>query len=272
MAQTGYLRVKKFGVLSVAKIFAVFGAVIGIIALVISGALGLLGGIGGVAVGIGAGVLLLIVMTIGLFVGGSIEAFLYNVIANIVGPVKVTLNKKGVIGMVDPLSYAKIVFVFSLIVYGILAIFVSSLLLSVIGVSSAVGIGLSFPLVAAAFIFALLVYGFVLPVVWASVYNWLASKIGGVTIVLKKGRVESVDVMSYVKIAASLTTIIFVLERLIGVGVGLALHIPQTGGPLLLVASFVLVVIVAVVVAALMAFFYNIVAKKIGGIEVDVSK
>ncbi len=272
MAQNGYLRVKKFGVMSVAKIFAVFGAVIGVIALIVGGAAGLLGGIGGLAIGLGAGLFLLIVLTIGLFLGGGIEAFLYNVISGLVGPVRITLNKKGVIGMVDPLSYAKIVFVFSLIVYGILAIFVSSVLLSAIGVSSAVGIGLSFPLVAAAFVFALLVYGFVLPVVWGTVYNWLASKIGGVAVVLKKGRLESIDIMSYVKIAASLTVIVFIIERIVGIGVGLALHIPQTGGPLLLAATFVLVVIVAVVASALMAFLYNIVAKKIGGIEVDVSK
>ena len=36
MPQDGYLKVKKFGTFSVAKIFAVLGVVIGVIALILS--------------------------------------------------------------------------------------------------------------------------------------------------------------------------------------------------------------------------------------------
>jgi uncharacterized Tic20 family protein len=272
MPQVGYLKVKKFGPVSVAKIFAVLGVIIGVIVVIVGGITGALKGPTGAAIGLAVGLVILIALAIGLFLGGAIEAWLYNAIVKIVGPIRISITKKGVISKVDPLSYAKVAFVFSLIIFVILAVFGASALLATIGVSSAVGIGLSLPLIAAAFVFALLVYGFILPLVWATVYNWLAETIGGVAIVLKKGIVESVDISSYVKIIVTLSVIIFVVEKAIGTVVGFALGIPQTGGILLIAGTFVGLVIVSIVGNAILAFLYNKVAKKIGGIQVDISK
>jgi hypothetical protein len=274
MVQDRYLKVKKFGVASVAKIFAVLGVVLGIIVLVFAAVAGAVGGGAGAAIGLGVGIVILIFLVLGLFVGGAIESFLYNVIASIVGPIRLTLDKRGIIGKIDPLSYAKIAFVFSLIVFGIIALAFSSTLPVLLGASPAMtrGVTLSLPLVIAAFIFALLVYGFIVPVVWATVYNWLAEKIGGVRIVLEKGVLKSVDIGSYVKIAVSLSIIIFIVERIIGTLVGLALGIHQIWGVALLVTSLLVLVVGSVVANALAAWFYNLAAKKVGGIEVDISR
>lgn len=272
MPQVGYLKVKKFGPVSVAKIFAVLGVIIGVIVVIVAGITGALKGPTGAAIGLAAGLVILIALAIGLFVGGAIEAWLYNVIVKIVGPVRISITKKGVISKVDPLSYAKVAFIFSFIVFVILAVFGASALLTTIGVSSAVGIGLSLPLIAAAFIFALLVYGFILPLIWATLYNWLAETIGGVTIVLKKGIVENINVKSYVKIAVLLSVIVFVIEKVIGTVVGLALGVQQTGGIVLIAGTFVGLVIVSIVGNAILACLYNMVAKKIGGVQVDISK
>jgi hypothetical protein len=274
MAQDRYLKIKKCGSLSVAKVFAVFGLVIGVIALIFAAGIGALRSGTGLAAGIGIGLVVLVLLVVGLFVCGGIESFLYNVIAGLVGPIKITLDKKGTIGKIDPLSYAKIAFIFSFIIYGIIAIVFSSMLFVILGATPGPGTGLalSLPLVAAAFVFILLVYGFVIPIVWAAIYNWLADRMGGVIIVLSKGVLRSVDIGSYVKMVVVLSVLIFIIEKVIGTSAGIALGIHQTGGIPALVAGLVVLVIASIVVNALVAFFYNLVAKKFGGFEIDISR
>lgn len=270
MAQDKYLKVKRFGVLSVAKVAAVFGIAIGVIALIFAAAIGLVRGATGFAIGLGVGIAILVAIAAALFVCGTVESFLYNIIARAIGPIRISM-RKSVVSSISPLSYARVSFIFSLITYGFIAIFLSSVLFAAVGISTA-SIGHSIPLIVAVFVFAVLVYGFVLPLVWAWLYNWLATKIGGVSISLRKGRLERVDVTSYVKIFVSLSVIVFIVERIIGTALGLALGVSQRGGPLLIVATVVLLVVASLVVNALAALFYNWVAKKIGGIEVDIGR
>jgi len=207
---------------------------------------------------------------LGLFVCGAVEAFLYNVIAGAVGAVRIVL-RKDVVEKVDPLSYTKVSFVFSFIVYGLLALCVSSALLAAVGVSSTTS-SLTLPLAAAVFVFALVVYGLFIPYVWARVYNWLSGRMGGIGIEIKKGSVQRIDVWSYVKMVLVLSVIVFIIERAIGSVVALALGIQQVSPLLVTAAGFVAVVVAGLVLNALLAWFYNLIARRFGGCEVEVGR
>ena len=89
------VEIKKFDVMSVAKIYAVILAVIGFIEgllfALIGGLLSTVG-TGGAAVGLGfgiAGIIILpIVFAIMGFIAGAIGAFVYNIVAGAVGGIK----------------------------------------------------------------------------------------------------------------------------------------------------------------------------------------
>jgi hypothetical protein len=187
-----------------------------------------------------------------------------------VGAVRIVL-RKDVVEKVDPLSYTKVSFVFSFIVYGLLALCVSSALLAAVGVSSTTS-SLTLPLAAAVFVFALVVYGLFIPYVWARVYNWLSGRMGGIGIEIKKGSVQRIDVWSYVKMVLVLSVIVFIIERAIGSVVALALGIQQVSPLLVTAAGFVAVVVAGLVLNALLAWFYNLIARRFGGCEVEVGR
>ena len=97
MATTAYM-IKQFGIVSVAKFFAVFGLIWGFFAGVVL-ALGL-GGMGSALgahmLGIGAGIVGLIFMVIlgGIFgfIGGAIVAIVYNLVLGATGGVEMDLE------------------------------------------------------------------------------------------------------------------------------------------------------------------------------------
>jgi len=99
MATTPYM-IKSFGIVSVAKFFAIFGLVWGFFAGLIL-ALGL-GGIGSAmgahALGIGAGLVGFVIMIIlgGVlgFIGGAIVAIVYNIVLGAIGGVEMDLEAK----------------------------------------------------------------------------------------------------------------------------------------------------------------------------------
>jgi hypothetical protein len=99
MATTAYM-IKQFGVMSVAKFFAVFGLVWGFfMGLVLALGLGGMGSVmGGAALGIGAGIAGLVVMVIlgGIFgfIGGAIVAIVYNIVLGAIGGVEMDLEAK----------------------------------------------------------------------------------------------------------------------------------------------------------------------------------
>ena len=90
--------IKRFGVLSVAKIFAavslVVGLILGIIFLIFGSVAALF--IPGLATGVGAGIIGIIVMAIGGaivgFIYGAIVAFIYNLAAGWFGGVEMELE------------------------------------------------------------------------------------------------------------------------------------------------------------------------------------
>lgn len=106
------LRIKKFGVLSVAKIQAVMMLVMSLLIaipygliIILYGLFGgsLVGGQAGLAVGGGGGVILGIVVMIGLpimygvigFIGGAIGALLYNLFSSFVGGIEIEVENIG---------------------------------------------------------------------------------------------------------------------------------------------------------------------------------
>ncbi len=272
MPHDAYMRVRKLGVYSSARTLAIFGVALGVITFIFMVGLGASGLSPRLTLGAGlmVGVVLLVLWIVGLFVLGAVGTFLYNVITRIVGPLKVVITKD-VLKKVDPLSYAKIAFVFSLIIYSIFALTASSVLLATVGISTTSS---SFPLIiiVGAFIFALVVYGFILPYVWALVYNWLAEKMKGVGIVIKDGVLQSINVWSYVKIFLALSVIVFVVERIIGTIAGFALNISQANPLFVTFVGFIAVIVASLVVNALLAWFYNVVAKRFGGCGIDLEK
>lgn len=99
MATTAYM-IKHFGVISVAKFFAVFGLVWGFLM-----GIPLAAGLGGMAsvmdtqaLGVGAGlvglVLMVIIGGVGGFIGGAIVAIVYNLVLGATGGVEMDLEVK----------------------------------------------------------------------------------------------------------------------------------------------------------------------------------
>lgn len=102
------LRIKKLGILSVAKMYAVMSFVIslliaipyGLVIIIISltgaagasGEMALLAGGGGILVGIAVMIILPIVYAIIGFIGGVIGALIYNIFAGIVGGIEIEVE------------------------------------------------------------------------------------------------------------------------------------------------------------------------------------
>ena len=273
MAQHDYLRIRRFGVLSVAKMAVIFGFVVGAIMLITSILLGASGVVSSFPVQLGAaiGIMLLAIAIIFCFLWGVVEAFLYNTIARATGLVGIDIEK-GAIRRVDPFSYAKITFVFVLIVFILLAFFLSSVLLATLGIEVPASSLPPVSLTVTVFVVALVLYGFVIPYLFASLYNWLAGKIGGVKITLRENVLVKVGAYSYVKIMLALSVVFFIAERVIGTIAGYAFNIAAASPLMVAVAGFFAVVLGSLIINALMALFYNAVAKRYGGIEVDMDK
>ena len=99
MAATAYM-IKKFGVVSVAKFFAVFGLIWGFfMGVALAFGLGRMGSAFGTHIpGFGFGIIGLIIMIVlgGIFgfIGGAIVAFVYNVVLGAIGGVEMDLEAK----------------------------------------------------------------------------------------------------------------------------------------------------------------------------------
>jgi hypothetical protein len=139
-----------------AVVFAIFGAIYGIILGLVTGSA--VGAVIGIVIGIVAGV-------IGGFIIGFIGALLYNFLANAIGGIVLEIaGTPQTVKRVGAVSYAKIAACIEAIVYFIQGIFTGSIL----GIVIATVIGA--------------VLGFVVGAICVLLYNFIASKIGGVQI------------------------------------------------------------------------------------------
>jgi hypothetical protein len=99
MAATTYT-IKQFGIVSVGKFFAVFGLVWGFfMGLCVAAGIGAMGSVmGSHALGFGAGLIGLVLMTIlgGVFgfIGGAIVAIIYNIVLGATGGIEMDLEVK----------------------------------------------------------------------------------------------------------------------------------------------------------------------------------
>lgn len=176
-------RLNRIDILSTSKIAAVGGAIIG-------GAIGLIIAIVGLAlgsarfaiIGVASIFILAIVLAIVLFVCVAVSAYIYNFVASKIGGIKLLFKGKE-LRRVDPMTYAKIQAVISLI-FGFVA-----------GLFRTVGYFASPVHVSAVGAFSIIIYpilylviGFVTSLVQAWIYNWLVPRIGGVRFTINRSR------------------------------------------------------------------------------------
>lgn len=83
--------IKRLGILSVAKLYAVFAAAFGLAAGLIVGLVGSTASVGWGAVGWAAAILFPIGYAVGGFALGAFSAWLYNIVAAAVGGIEVEL-------------------------------------------------------------------------------------------------------------------------------------------------------------------------------------
>lgn len=273
---------RRIDLMSIGKIYAVLGAIYGLIAMlivdVIFAAFGTtlfpaaLGGALGGALLIGLPIVGIIGGLILGFVFSAIGAAIYNVIAEAIGGVKFNISGKPVsVNAIDLGSYVKIIAIFALIaglVLGILVTFALPTLLSsrMIGGGGAIlGLVSGFALIGLPILF--LIVGAIGAAVYVLLFNFFVKKVGGigVTISKKPTALKHVDTWSYVKIAVLIG---FVITFIVGI-VHLASGIGAYG-----IGTFV-GSLVGNVIATLISGFvgisiFNFVAARMGGIVLDL--
>ncbi len=252
--------------ISIARIYLVLMFIVGVIVdLILLAASGFAHGmrLGPLAsLGIGAfAVIIPIILAIGGFVFGAIIAFLYNVFADRIGGIRITLSS-GRLKAVDPMSNGKMLGTFGAVigaVVGIIFIAFGGLVARYIPVLSGAVLGFL-----GIILFFVLVVGFgiayfVIGVIEALVYNFLAQNIGPIVLNFKGKELKSIGVLSYAKIE----------------GAG-GLIIGFVGGLLTFsVVGFITQVIVspvtAFMVSGIIGFAYNWTAKWMGGVALTIS-
>lgn len=274
---------KHVDVLPAAKISAITAAIVGfIIGIIIfistSFASTLLPGVHRAAVfGLGAAsiIILPIVLLIVSFVITSIEVWLYNLIAGKWGGAKVDIAKNR-LNRIDPLSIARVY-----AICGAIVGFVIGLIISIVSIFASAFAG-PFALVgiAAIIIVPLLaaIGGFIFIYIVALIYNYVASKIGGVVIMLKAMELKSVGPMSYAKIEAIISGIFGLIAGIIRAIISISTTssiLPVSGIGLGLVAIILYPVfyfIIGFVTTLFAALLYNWLAPRVGPIKITLSK
>lgn len=214
---------------------------------------------------------ILVALPVIAFVGGLvvvvIEAFLYNLIADRIGGIRIQF-KGNELKKVEPLSLAKICgiggAVFGFIV-GLFVLVISLLLPGSIGILAGI-----FAIVIITVLLA--IGGLIGGAIIAVVYTFIASIIGGIQLKIKKKELKSVGVLSYAKIYA----VIGLIEGIIG---GLTYffvyHANPAGAPALVATLGVSTIIVYPIIylvigfltAAVNGWLYNRIVGGIGGVK-----
>lgn len=169
---------------STAKMFAIGGAVLGVIAGVVAIIATAAFGLGGAGVGVGivVFVVLIVILAIGGLVFGAITAVVYNFLAEKIGGVKFYIKNKEFRG-IGVLSYVKME-----AILGVIAGLIEGIIF--ISVHSATPSS-SPPLVATLGLATIIAYPIIYLVISAvsaaidgALYNWIAGKIGGVKLLI----------------------------------------------------------------------------------------
>lgn len=274
---------KRIGVLSAAKMFAVLSLIGGIVLAVLAvAALSLVPAalsstvfmrspVMGFFAGLGA-LLLVVIPVLAVvfgFVIGAVEAAFYNIIAERVGGARLKLAG-GTIGSFEPVSTARIVAliagIVTILTFIVIAPF-SALLGGGIGALVTLGLGVLETLV-------VMLIEFVLFIIVVVVYNFLARKVGGVRIGIKANALRRIEHVPFAKIygifAAILGLFYGIIFALVVVFVPApSLHAGLFGilGALAIVVFPVLGFILGFVYGEVYALVYNAIASRIGGIR-----
>ena len=216
------VELKKIGVMSAAKMFAVLSLIGGIVFAVFAFAVLSVIPItpliqtasvsspvqaGVLAFFVGMKVLLLVVIPVLMlilgFVVGTFEAWLYNIVAGKVGGAKLELSG-GVVKSFDLVSTARI----AALIAGTIT-FITFIIIALFDAFVSGGVGPLFILgLGILETVAVLIFGFALYMIFVIVYNYLARKIGGVRISLKGNVLERIEPVPVAKIYGVFAAII----------------------------------------------------------------
>lgn len=278
---------KSIGVMAAAKMAAVLALIVSLIEVVIIlifyGAFTALFGPSPGSHGIWVTAFSPIIAVVVGFFATAIMAWLYNVVAGRFGGVSMEL-KKNELRSIEPVSFGKIYAVMLAIV-----VFVCALIFGVIGAALASAFGVSSLAVVAiiALIIILpvlaLIVGFVCAAIFALVYNFVASRIGGIKLYFNGDELKNVGILSYAKILAVFGAIIGLIYGAVftfAIAVGgsymssgaVTPSVFHSLGVFAIILFPILFCVLEFVVAAFESFVYNKIAPSIGGIRLKFSK
>lgn len=200
------------------------------------------------------------------FVVVAIEAWLYNVIADRIGGIKIALTR-GRLKAIDPLSAAK--------VYGVggaIIGFVIGIILTVSGL--VIGSASVFRLASIVILPVLLgIVFFVGAIICAAAYNFIALKIGGIILKFKKGELVRIGAISYAKIESIGGAIAGLIDGVVYAVIGASTKsiaavpsLAHTLGAFSIVVYPIIYFAAGFVAALVIAWLYNVIVPKFGGI------
>jgi hypothetical protein len=259
-----------------AVIYAIIGLVLGVLIFIFANAFASLF-IRSRLLAVGIGALVIIVLPIFLFIIGfiaiTIEAWIYNLLADKFGGIKIDI-KKNQLKRIDAMSAGKIYsiggaiigFIIGIIV-AIVSLVMGSTSIAVFGVASIV----LFPV-----IFAIIL--FISAVIVVFIYNYIAMSSSGIMLWFKGNELRSVGSTSYAKIQSIFGAIAGLIE---GIRYAIFSSIHIAAMPISAFASSlglgsiivypIIYFILAFIVSFVVAWLYNMLVKKIGGIKVVIS-
>ncbi len=274
------ITLKHIDVLPIARInvviYAIIGTVIGVFVFLFAGIFSRVIGVAGRGVvlylRITSLIIIPIVFSIAGFVIAAVGAWFYNMIADRVGGIRLSLTKDR-LKEIDTVSAAKVY-----AIGGAIAGFVFGVIFAIAG--AAVGrIGV---LRIAGIIIFPAVFGvifFVIAAIGAIIYNFIASKIGGVVLKFRGRELRRIGAMSYAKIEGIAGAIvgfvegaIYSVSSLSSVAATMIPGLAQRLGVLSIVVYPIYYLVLSFVFALIGAWLYNVAAPKVGGIKVTLKK
>jgi hypothetical protein len=276
---------KKIDVFSFAKIFAVISLVLFVIYAIIFVAFSgiILARISasrasamfGPVLGLGTGAIAILMIVAGVilgFVAGAIEAWLYNIFAGWIGGIKIDL-KNNELKRIEMESTAKMFALGGAVLGFIIGIIV--LIALALNPVSSVGIGIGIVALILLTIAVAVVF-LIFSLIAVFVYNFIASRFGGVMLYFKGTEIKKVGIVSYARIytlIAALWGLIegaFITLSYVGIRAHTAMPGAHVFGALAVITLPIFLGIISFIISGLEAWLYNVVVPKVGGIKVII--